>query len=149
MKPVVIETSCELAADPAPVWRLITDWERQSDWMLEMSDVVVTSPHREGVGVTAEASIKIGGIRTRDVVRVDVWDEPHHIGLVHEGWVGGRGDIRLSGGDSNGTRLHWREELYPPWGFVGAIGLRIFRPLLRRVFDRDLQVLQRLVRDDL
>ncbi len=55
---------------PEVVWELITDWEHQDDWMLEASDFVVISEHREGVGVEAEATIKIGGIKTRDKVRV-------------------------------------------------------------------------------
>ena len=44
------------------------------------------------------------------------------------------------------TRLDWREELSPPLGPLGAIGLRAFRPLLVRVFRRDLRVLSELVR---
>ena len=30
-----------LPAPPEVVWQLITDWERQGDWMLEASDFVV------------------------------------------------------------------------------------------------------------
>jgi hypothetical protein len=51
------------ATMPGPahvVWELVTDWEHQDDWMLEASDFVVTSEHREGLGVEAEATIVFG-----------------------------------------------------------------------------------------
>ncbi len=137
--------STELGGPPDLVWRLLTDWERQGDWMLEASDFVVVSDHREGVGVTAEATVKIGGISTRDRVSVDVWEPSRRLGLAHLGWVGGRGDMTLTPLEGGRTRLDWTEELYPPLGPLGAIGIRLFAPLMRRIFVRDLRVLRELV----
>jgi uncharacterized membrane protein len=148
MNPVVVESSAELGAPPALVWEVITDWERQCDWMLEMSEIVVTSERRSGVGVTARATIRIGGIRTTDIVRVDVWEPCKHLGMAHEGWVKGRGDIRLHALAKDRTMLDWREELQPPWGILGAIGLRVFRPLIRRTFARDVATLRNIVRNE-
>jgi carbon monoxide dehydrogenase subunit G len=146
MKPVVVENAVGLDGPPELVWRLLTDWERQGDWMLEASDFEVITPHREGVGVEALATVSIGGISTRDRIRVDVWDPPRHLGIVHLGWVGGRGDLQLTPLDGGRTRLDWREELRPPWGALGALGLRIFTPLLVRTFRRDARLLGDLVR---
>jgi hypothetical protein len=146
MKPVTIRTAADLPGPPELVWELLTDWERQADWMLEMSDVVVTSDHREGVGVEALATVKIGGISTRDVIRVDVWEPRRRLGLAHEGWVRGRGDMLLVAQPDGTTHLDWTEELVPPLGLLGAIGLRLFRPLLARTFRRDVKVLRNLVR---
>jgi hypothetical protein len=114
--------------------------------MLEMSKIVVTSGQRTGVGVTARATIRIGGIRTTDLVRVDTWEPQTLLGMTHEGWVKGRGDIRLVPLPGDRTQLHWREELRPPWGILGAIGLRVLSPLIRRTFRRDVAVLQNIVR---
>lgn len=149
MKPLVIHTAVDLDAPADVVWRVLTDWERQSDWMLEASDIVVTSGHREGVGVESEATVRIGGISTRDRIRVDVWEPPRHLGIVHLGWVGGRGDLVLSEKGSGRTRLGWTEELHPPLGLLGAMGIRLFRPLMARTFRRDAAELARLVRDAL
>ncbi len=146
MRPIVIELGAELDGPPDLVWRILTDWERQSDWMLEASDFVVISPQREGVGVEARATVRIGGISTRDRIRVDAWDPQRRLGIAHLGWVGGRGDLRLESSGAGRTRLAWREELVPPWGLVGGIGLRLFRPLIARVLRRDLRVLGELVR---
>jgi uncharacterized protein YndB with AHSA1/START domain len=131
---------------PEIVWEMITDWEHQDDWMLEASDFVVLSGPREGVGVEAEATIKIGGITTRDVVRVVEWEPNRRLGIEHDGWVWGRGDIHLTSLGKDLTHVFWREELHPPLGLLGAVGLRAFEPLMARVFRRDLRVLAGLVR---
>ena len=114
--------------------------------MLEASDFVVTSMHREGVGVECEATIRVAGIKTRDRVRVVAWDPQRHVAIEHLGWIKGRGDIWLEDGGA-GTALRWREELRPPLGLLGAIGLRVYRPVLERTFRRDLRVLARLAAD--
>jgi uncharacterized protein YndB with AHSA1/START domain len=136
-----------LPGPPDVVWELITDWEHQDDWMLEASDFVVTSEIREGVGVEAEATIKIGGIKTRDRVRVTGWEPPKRLAIEHHGWVSGQAELHLTPGlGPPATHLYWKEELQPPLGLLGAVGLRAFRPLMRRIFQRDLRVLQGLVR---
>ncbi len=146
MKPVVVESSGELDAPPSVVWDVLTDWERQCDWMLEMSEIVVTSAQRAGVGVTARATIRMGGIRTTDLVRIDVWEPSRQLGMSHDGWVKGRGDMWLSALPGKRAKLDWREELHPPLGVLGAVGLRVFRPLIRRTFKRDVAILRNIVR---
>jgi hypothetical protein len=133
-----------LPAPPAGIWELVTDWERQGDWMLEASDFVVTSDHREGIGVEAEATIKIAGIKTRDRVRVTGWDPPRRLAIEHLGWVSGAGVIDIVPSGPARSHLFWREELYPPLGLLGAIGITAFKPVMRHIFERDLEVLARL-----
>jgi hypothetical protein len=144
VRPIVVELDTILPGPPDVVWELITDWENQDLWMREASDFVVTTPHREGIGVEAAATIRVGGLRTRDTIRVDVWEPARRLGIEHGGWVKGRGDLTLERSDGH-TRFHWREELRPPWRLLGAIGLRAYRPLLARTFRRDLELLRELV----
>jgi hypothetical protein len=115
--------------------------------MLEANDFQVTSDHREGVGVTAEATITIAGIKTRDPVRVSRWEPPEVLEILHLGWVGGSGLMRCIESDS-GTLIEWTEVLKPPWGFIGGLGLRIVKPLMRRIFDRDLRLLKQMVESE-
>jgi len=135
-----------LPGPPEVVWRLITDWEHQGDWMLEATDFVITSDHREGTGVEGQATVRIAGIATRDKVSVIGWEPDKRLVIRHDGWVSGEGEMLLTALDSERTHLFWREELYPPLGLLGALGLTMFRPLMRRVFERDLRVLAGLVR---
>ena len=146
-RPVVIELLDTMPGPPEIVWALLTDWERQGDWMLEASDVVVVGRQREGVGVEARAKVRIAGITTRDRIRVTMWEPPRILVIEHLGWVKGTGELQMAP-IREGTRLRWRESLFPParLGPFGVIGLRLFAPILRRIFRRDLRVLRELVR---
>jgi carbon monoxide dehydrogenase subunit G len=132
---------------PELVWALITDWEHQDDWMLEASRFEVVGELREGVGVEARATVRIAGIKTRDKIRVSMWEPPRILVIDHLGWVKGAGEIQLQP-VSEGTRMRWRETLYAPkvLGPVGRLGFRVAAPLMRRIFRRDLRVLRSLVR---
>ncbi|CAN5574316.1 hypothetical protein BH24ACT26_BH24ACT26_19000 [soil metagenome] len=143
---VVIDVAETVPAPPEILWELITDWEHQGDWMLEASDFEVVSREREGIGVEAEATVRIGGITTRDVVRVVAWEPDRHLAIAHGGWVSGRGDIHLTRLGADLTHVFWREELHPPLGALGAIGLTALRPVMAHVFRRDLRVLRGLAR---
>ena len=144
--PVAIELAETMPGPPEVVWRLITDWENQGDWQLEARDFVVTSTGREGAGVTAEATVSIGGITTRDVAEVVAWEPNKLLGIEHKGWVSGQGELHLTALGSDRTHVFWVERLAPPLGVAGAVGLMAFRPLMSRIFKRDLRVLQGLVR---
>ncbi len=144
--PVVIEMAEDMPGPPEVVWELITDWERQGEWMLEASDFRVTSEQREGIGVEAEATVKIGGISTRDKVVVVGWEPNRRLAIDHRGWVSGRGEFYLTPLGTDRTHMFWREELHPPVGLLGALGLTGFKPIMRRIFARDLRILSRLVR---
>jgi hypothetical protein len=113
--------------------------------MLEMSDVTVVSEQREGIGVEAEATVKIGGITTRDRVRVVGWEPGHRLAIEHLGWVSGRGEIFLTPLDENRTHVFWREQLDPPIGVLGALGMTTMKPMMYRIFKKDLRVLAALV----
>ncbi len=134
-----------LPGPPELVWRLITDWEHQDDWMLEATEFELVGEQREGVGVEAKATIRIAGVTTRDRIRVTAWEPPRLLRIEHLGWVKGTGDLILSP-TSEGTYLHWTESLFPPLGVLGHLGLGLLRPYMRRIFARDLRVLESLVR---
>ncbi|MGH2681611.1 MAG: SRPBCC family protein [Actinomycetota bacterium] len=129
------------------VWPYLVDWERLDRWMLEARDFKVIGAQREGVGVEAETTVRIAGINTRDRVRVTRWEPPWLLELDHLGWVDGTGYMELTPQDG-GTMLFWRENLFPPWGWLGAIGMRMMTPLMRRVFERDLRVLRDLIQEE-
>jgi uncharacterized protein YndB with AHSA1/START domain len=143
---VVLEMAETMPGPPAIVWELITDWEHQDDWMLEARDFTVLSKKREGVGVEAEATIRVAGITTRDKVRVIGWDPPRRLVIEHHGWVSGRGEMSLTPLKGNRTHLFWREELYPPIGIFGSVGMTALKPVMGRIFGRDLKILAGLVR---
>lgn len=143
---MVVELGAVLPGPPEVVWRLITDWEHQGDWMLEARDFVVLGDQREGKGVRARATVRIGGITTTDEVEVTGWEPGRRLAIAHRGWVSGEGELFLTPLGDGKTHLFWRETLLPPLGVLGRLGLLAFRPLLARTFRRDLRVLAGLVR---
>ena len=143
---LVIEVAEIMPGPPEVVWELITDWEHQGDWMLEARDFKVTSASREGVDVRAQATVRIAGITTRDEVEVVAWEPNRQLGIAHAGWVSGRGDIYLTQLAPAQTHVFWREQLTAPLGVLGGLGMTLLRPVMKRVFERDLRVLASLVR---
>jgi hypothetical protein len=136
--------SIGIRAPAETVWRHLVDWEHLDRWMTEARAFRVTSEHREGVGVTAEATISIAGVTTTDSIRVSRWEPPTLLEIQHLGWVRGYGVMECIP-EWSGTRVMWKERLWPPLGLAGAIGLRAFKPLMRRIFDHDLGLLKQLV----
>lgn len=110
-----MQMSRVLPGPPEVVWTLITDWEHQGDWMLEASDFVVTSEAREGVGVEAEATVRIAGIRTRDPIRVIAWEPPRLLGIQHLGWVKGVGEVKLTALPGGRTEASGPRRFALPW----------------------------------
>lgn len=144
---VAVQLSATMPGPPELVWELLTDWEHQDEWMLEATDFVVTTDARVGVGVEAEATIRIAGFTTRDRIRVSHWEPARRLRIEHLGWVQGSGDILLDPTADGGTELRWHEELRcPSLGPIGSLGLLALRPVVRRIFTRDLRVLRGLVR---
>lgn len=143
-EPIQIALHIEIARRPEAVWPFLVDWERLDVWMQEASDFRVIGSQREGVGVEAEATVRIAGITTRDRIRVTQWQPPAVLEMAHLGWVEGIGYMELSPIE-RGSDLFWRETLLPPWGWAGRIGMLMARPLMRRIFRRDLLRLKELV----
>jgi hypothetical protein len=143
-RPVEIDVAIAIAAPCEVVWGWLVDWEHLDRWMLEASDFRVLGEQRQGVGVRAQATVRIAGITTRDTVVVNRWEPPHWLEIRHGGWVSGSGLMHCRA-DGAGSYLWWRETLLPPLGWLGAAGLLALKPVMARVFRRDLQVLKRLV----
>ncbi|HEX2032146.1 MAG TPA: SRPBCC family protein [Actinomycetota bacterium] len=140
-----IANTIEIRRAPHLVWPYLVDWERLDRWMSEADRFRVTGDRREGVGVEAEARVRIAGITTHDRIRVLRWEPPWVLEMEHLGWVRGRGYMELTPGQEGGTTLFWREELIPPWGVLGRIGMRLLKGRMSRIFRGDLQQLRRLV----
>jgi uncharacterized protein YndB with AHSA1/START domain len=144
---VSIISTIDIRRPPEAVWPYLVDWERLDRWMKEARGFEVIGEQREGVGVEAEATIRIAGITTRDRVRVSQWQPPVLLEIQHLGWVKGTGYMELSPTEE-GCNVFWREELFAPLGPLGRSGLRMISPIMRRIFRRDLRLLKGLVEEE-
>jgi carbon monoxide dehydrogenase subunit G len=144
---VRLDVSIDIAAPRQAVWEVLTDWERQPEWMLDAQSVEVLTPVREGVGVTLRCPTNVLGVTVEDVMRVTGWDEPARLEVLHLGRViTGSGAFELTETGPDRTRIDWWEEVDPPFGALGEWGASVFvRPILGRLFSRSLRRLAELV----
>lgn len=141
-----LEVDRHVAAPRDVVWRVLTDWERQPDWMLDAKSVEVLTPHRTGRGVTLRCPTNLLGVTVDDVMRVTTWREGEELAVTHLGRIiTGSGAFVLFDAPDGGTRIEWWEHVDPPLGALGEWGASsLVLPVLRRVFARSLARLARL-----
>lgn len=145
-----LEVQQEVAARREDVWRTLTTWERQPEWMVDAKAVHVLTPERAGEGVTIRCPTNLLGVTVQDVMRVTGWREPSYLEVTHLGRIiTGVGAFELEELPDDRTRLVWWEEIDPPLGAVGAWGAqRLVLPVLRRIFARSLANLAALAEGD-
>jgi uncharacterized membrane protein len=141
-----LEVVKDAAAPRETVWQVLTDWERQPEWMLDAKAVHVLTPERSGEGVTIRCPTNLLGVTVQDVMRVTGWREPEYLEVTHLGRIiTGYGAFELASLGPDRTRITWWEEVDPPLGALGEWGAStLVLPILRRIFGRSLGNLARL-----
>lgn len=141
-----LEVVRETAASSDAVWSVLTEWERQPDWMVDAKAVHVRTPYRTGVGVTIQCPTNLVGFTVQDIMRVTTWRPPFELEVIHLGRViRGSGVFLIEPQDDGGTRVRWIEQIEAPFGILGKVGARALLPILRAVFGRSLDRLLALV----
>lgn len=145
-----LEVERQVAAPRATVWNVLTEWERQPEWMLDAKEVHVLTPERVGEGVTLRCPTNLMGFTVQDVMRVTGWREPSYLEVTHLGKIiTGYGAFELDEVDATTTRLTWWEEIDPPLGAFGEWGASTFvLPIIRRIFARSLRGLAELAESE-
>lgn len=137
-----------MRAAPSDVWAAIEDLESHSSWMADAEWVRITSTRRHGVGTTMECLTRVGPFRTRDLFEVTEWRPGAVIGIAHRGLVTGQGRFTLRRTWRGRTRFVWDERLAFPRRMGGVVGERLARPILRRIWKRNLARLEDVVLSD-
>jgi hypothetical protein len=133
---------CErFEAVPVRVWADIERLETHSEWMADAHDLRFVGAQRDGVGATLENTTRVGPFRTKDTLSVTEWEPGVAMAIEHVGAVTGTGRFTLTP-EGTGTRFCWDEVLRVPWWMGGAVGERAARPLLRRIWRKNLRVLK-------
>jgi uncharacterized protein YndB with AHSA1/START domain len=139
-----IRMSTEVDAPIEVVWEVVADVDRQPEWMEEMSELRMLTDPPLGVGSRGEATVTIAGFSTTDPVTVTEFAPPRRYAIAHEGRIRGDGLIALVSRAAGGpTIVAWEERLFPPvFPYVGGA---VMRPVLRRIFQGDLERLAAMV----
>ena len=138
-----INLSIVVGAPIARAWEVLSDIDRQPEWMHEMKRVEMLTPPPIGVGSRGRATVRIFGISTTDDVVITRYEPPHTFAIRHEGRFVGEGMITLVALDGERTRVDWMEYLRPP--LFGTLGGFLQRPILAAIFRNDLLSLRSLL----
>lgn len=138
-----ITVGVDVDAPADVVWKAVTDWEGQSDWMLG-TEVKVTAGDGVGIGSELAATTGIGPLGVTDTMRIVGWDPPHRATVVHTGsFVRGSGTFTVIELGPSRSRFEWGERLDLPLGPLGALGWPVVSPVFRLALVHSLRKLAR------
>jgi hypothetical protein len=133
----------ELPVVPEEAWSVLTDWERQADWMRDADRVDVLSSHREGPGVLIAVRTRVFNVPVlTERLEVVAWDPPHRLRIAHRSAIRGTGDWILEP-LTGGTRFSWVEDVELPWGVLGRAALAAYRPFMGHLMAGTMEDLRR------
>jgi uncharacterized protein YndB with AHSA1/START domain len=142
--PPPIHTSVVIHAPIERVWETLADVEGQPRWMRDLKAVRIEGHGPIGVGMRAQGDVRILGVQVVDPITITAFEPPRRFAIRHDGRFSGEGDIRLDPGvDGSTTIVQWSETLVPP--ALPYLGSWLLAPILRRVFQADLECLRDLV----
>jgi hypothetical protein len=136
-----IEICAEIPESPDNVWRAIEDVETHTVWMVDAQAITFVGEQRRGVGTEFECLTTVGPLRTRDRMLITEWAPRAAMGIQHRGSVSGAGRFTLTP-TRHGTEFCWTEQLSFPWWLGGPLGERVGRPVLTRIWRRNLERLR-------
>jgi hypothetical protein len=106
-----------------------------------MDDAVAidfVSPMTEGVGTEFDCLTRVGPIRLTDHMTVTEWVEGKCLVIRHHGVVTGTGRLSVKRRGLDASTVKWDERLKFPWWLGGPVGGLVGRPILKRVWKRNL-----------
>ena len=138
-----IRVRTRIHASPREVWRAIEDVTSHVTWMDDAVAIRLLAGPRAGVGTRFECDTRVGPFRLLDRMEVTEWKEGRVMGIRHVGVVTGTGRFDLRRARGRATRFTWTEDLHFPWWLGGPLAALVGRPVLRRVWRRNLSNLRR------
>lgn len=145
-----VQLSVPVAVGAERVWRAVTDWERQGEWMLG-TRVTLTGGDGRSVGSTLRAVTGFGPAAFTDTMEITEWHPARMRCVVrHTGHlVRGDGEFAVTEASPGGSSvLHWTERLELPFGALGRLGWPVARPAFVAGLRLSLRRFARLCVDD-
>jgi uncharacterized protein YndB with AHSA1/START domain len=126
----------DVDAPPERVWALLTDWERQGEWMLLTDVRTVGGPAQRLHGrLAARTGLPLPGGRrlgVLDTMIITKWEPPRLVEVQHTGRiVRGPGTFEVQPRGEHSTVV-CTEVWYLPYGYLGVAGWFLARPLVVR-----------------
>lgn len=137
-----VARSIDLPCDADEAWAVLTDWERQADWMADADAIHVTSPERTGTGVTLAVRTRLFQVPAfTERIEVTGWDPPTGLAIEHGPPLRGRGVWTLTP-TGDGTRFTWVEEVALATPVLGRVLSACYAPVLGWLLRRSMRGLR-------
>jgi hypothetical protein len=133
-----IRVATTIDAQPAQVWADLQDVASHVEWMEDAVAIRFLGPSRRGAGTRYECDTKVGPFRLTDVMEITEWTPGRSMGVRHVGLVTGEGHFVLKRKRDGRTRFVWQERLRFPWWLGGPVTAVAAKPVLRRIWRRNL-----------
>ncbi len=130
-------------APPELLWQLVTDWERQGEWLPCTRVRHVDGPDL-AVGTRLLARTAVGRVGFDDPMTVTAVDVPQSYEVVHTGRVVKGVGAFVVEPDGGGSRFTWWERVDVPGGPLAPVVWWVGGPLTRLLFGWALRRLRRL-----
>lgn len=134
-----LEISVTVDAPPDRVWAELEQIEQHTEWMRDATEIRFVGEARRGAGTTFECDTRVGPLTTTDVMEITAWEPNERMAVEHRGAVSGSGEFTLHPVGDGRTEIRWSEDLRFPWYFGGPAGARGSRPILRRLWQGNLE----------
>jgi len=140
-----LESAVEVAVPADVLWRYVTDWPRQREWVpltrVERVDAA------DGLGGRIRAWTGVGPVGFWDPMTITTWerdaDGSGRCEVLHRGGVvRGEGQFTVAALGGAASRFVWAETVVVPGGRLGGWAWRFVRPLIESVVTRGLATLK-------
>jgi uncharacterized protein YndB with AHSA1/START domain len=145
---VRIRVCTTIDAAPARVWQVVESIEQHIDWMADAQRITFVSSRRRGVGTEFDCLTRVGPFVLTDRMTVTEWVSGRAMGIEHRGVVRGSGRFTVKPRRRGQTRFCWTERLRFPWWMGGPVGEQVVKPVLGRLWRRNLVRLRRIAEAD-
>ena len=129
---VELTVPVDVNAPAEAVWRAVTDWPGQGEWMLGTRVEVSSGGEGRHLGATLSAVTGVGPLGFTDTMEIVEWAPPRRCVVRHTGRVvRGDGVFEVVALGPERARFLWSELLDLPLGALGRLGWPLVVPVFR------------------
>jgi hypothetical protein len=141
---VELTVPVDVRAPAEAVWRTVTDWPGQGDWVIGTRVEVEGGGDGRHLGARLRAFTGLGPVGFLDPMEIVDWDPPRRCLVRHTGKVvRGDGVFEVVPLGAERARFVWTELVDLPFGAAGVLGWWAAAPAVRWGIARSLRTMAR------